>query len=308
MTPTLWVFTIALPAVLLLGYGAAKLQRTVMQEAVWTGFLGGVAASAAVWFWQLVLVRLLPLDVFTPIASAAGRAFLIAALPEEGVKLCLLLLLARTVVRFGDSRETILTSLGVSIGFAAMKDAALLLYPLTTSGPNDVTLTTGLAALLRIASAMPLHGITGLAMGALVALACRSVRMSLPLLVPALLVPVAMHAGYDFVLTLCQHDLALFWTIRTLPLVMATSVLLSIVLCNLTIRRGSQFQYAEPLRRTGRAGALGLFMVIISLTPLAMLPTRSIASTGWELWLFCVVPLILGIDLVLTARRRSGPS
>ena len=299
--------TVLFPAALLLAYGSARLQSPVMREAVWTGFLGGVAVSAAVWFWQRVLIWLLPFQAFAPLSSVVSEALLVRALPEEGVKLCLLLLLSRTVVRVGDARATILTSLGLSVGYAAMKAAAILLYPFVDAPETTVPemAAPGMAVLLSVLSAMPQHGVCGLAMGALVAHACRSLRVSVRMLIPALLVPVAMHASYDFVLLLHQWDSAVFWTLRALPLVMAASVILSIVLCDMVVRRVPPFLYRPVATASGRAGALGAFMTIIGLAPLIGLTLRQHTQIRQELWLFCAIPLILGIDLMLTALRRA---
>ena len=302
MSPLGLLVSIVVPALLLLGYGAIKMQSSLLREGLWAGFLAGIGIALALAFWEMALDWLLPLGRLPPIAGAAGHAVLVAALPEEGAKFCVLLLIVRSWIRIGDTRDTILASLGVALGYAAMEDAAYIGRALMQDSVEGT-----LIAMLRALSAMPEHGICGLTMGALTALAYQGLRVSTPRLIPALLVPLALHAGYDFLLML--RDLApdQVWTSRMMPMLMAASAVLAILLCNLALQRAS-----DTVRAAGggvRAPAiLGSTLLALGLLLAGAMLVQDDLLTQQVLALYCVVPLLFGLDLLATAfgRVRDG--
>jgi RsiW-degrading membrane proteinase PrsW (M82 family) len=121
---------------------------------MWAGVVGGIGVAPAIWLWQRILDQALPSFPVAPIGFTAERA-LLAALVDEVCKFFLLLVLIRHVVRITDIRDIILTSLGISLAFAVVKDAALLIEA-CDRGP--LNLTPG--ALLRLISVVPEHGVT----------------------------------------------------------------------------------------------------------------------------------------------------
>src|SRR6185312_4744320 len=215
-----------IPALLIPGYGAIRLQSTLMREGVWAGVVGGIGVALAVLLWQQILNQALPSLPLAPIGFTAERA-LLAALPDEVCKFFLLLVLIRHVVRIVDIRDIILTSLGISLAFAVVKDAALLME---ACGRGPLNLTPD--ALLRLVSVVPEHGITGLAMGVLAAHASRFSAVPWKGLSQALLVPLLIHACHDFLLMLNQHGSAHDWTPCILPATVAASVLLGSMMWN----------------------------------------------------------------------------
>jgi hypothetical protein len=347
MSLTTVVLITLIPALLIPGYGAIKLQSTLMREGMWAGFVGGVGVALAVWLWQQILNQALPSLPIAPIGFTAGRA-LLAALPDEVCKFFLLLALIRYVVRIADIRDIILTSLGISLAFAVVKDAALLIEA-CARGPLNLTPD----ALLRLVSVVPEHGITGLAMGVLVAHASRFATVPGKGLPQALLVPLLIHAGHDFLLMLNQHGSAYDWTPRVLPAAAAASVLLTVTMCNAVIPRRGRIRQrpgaaatrapvvsgfpalpghpvpepavpgpamsgcALPGGAVSGPAALGIILLIAGAGFFVPMLFNAEAIARHTVLSFVVVPLILGIDLLpigaghwrlVAATARSAPS
>lgn len=154
---------VVVPARLLLAYGLIKTRRGLLDEALWAGLIGGIAVGVCVIAWELALEWLLPLHNLPPAADAAGHALLIAALPEEGLKFGATLLVVRRFVHPGDVPDVIRAPLAVALGFAVTEDTGYLI-----SAPDADPLSMGVVAIVRSLSAVPLHAICGLAMGALI--------------------------------------------------------------------------------------------------------------------------------------------
>jgi RsiW-degrading membrane proteinase PrsW (M82 family) len=244
------VLSVIVPALLLLAYGLIKTQRRLSREGLWAGFVGGILVAVAVIAWEVALDWALPLQDLPPVAEAAGHAMLIAALPEEGLKYGALLLVIRRFIYPGDVPDVILASLSVALGFAVMEDAG---YVISAASEGSAG---GVVALVRSLSAVPVHAVCGLVMGALVGRAIwashAAPHASQWWLVSALLLPLLIHGAYDFLLMLRQGEPDAVWTFQLLPLLMALSAAIAIVLCNRALRRAG----GGDLPRTAAAAVL----------------------------------------------------
>lgn len=290
---------VIVPALLLLAYGLIKTRRGLLGESLWAGFIGGIAVGVCVIAWELALEWLLPLHNLPPVADAAGHALVVAALPEEGLKFGTTLLVVRRFVSLGDVPDVIRVALAVALGFAVTEDAGYLI-----SVPDTGALSMGVVAIVRSLSAVPLHAICGLTMGSLIGRALWDNDMSPQTgqwrLMTALLLPVSMHGAYDFLLMLHQRELTLGWPLQWLPLVFTAAAMTAILLCNRTMRS------AAPLGGSGgAAGSLGgvLLLIGLALVLLALVAPDIQAKQG--LTLYCVVPMLFGLDLIWTALTRT---
>jgi hypothetical protein len=296
---------VIVPAALLLSYGLIKAHRPLLREGLCAGFAAGVLVAIAVISWEMALEWLLPLHTLSPLADAAGRATLIAAIPEEGLKFCALLVVIRRFVQPVDMADVIVTSLGVALGFAVMENAGYVIRA------SAVSLTGGgVVALVRSVSAVPLHVVCGLVMGALTAMAMRDAHYSgqgnARLLVVALLLPVTMHSAYDFLLFLRRRDPGALWTFQALPLVMAASVALAIVLCNVVLRRARQSDWGASPGGAAAPATLGIFLLLVGLLMVGVMLLAPNLLTKQAMAIYCVVPLMFGLDLLWTAIGRTG--
>ena len=310
MGPYSFFFSVIVPGLLMLAYGLIKTRKPLASEALWAGFLAGLLVAMGLMAGELGIARLLPLDHLPPLAKAGARAVLVAAIPEEGVKFCALLLVIRRYVYPDDAAATIIAALGVALGFAVMEDAFYVLRAFSVSAIGGSMVAVG-----RALTAVPGHVVFGLTMGALVAAARGGGHAELtenPVeLVPALLLPVVMHGAYDFLLMAHNRlDPTTFWTVRLVPLVMAASVLSAILLCNVVLRHAARFDHPGP--EAPRAPAwLGCFFVVLGLLMVWLMLDLPALQLQQALAMFCVVPLLFGLDLMWTAfgrMRRAVPS
>lgn len=294
---------VIVPALLLLAYGLIKTRRGLLGEALWAGFVGGIAVGVCVIAWEMLLEWLLPMRSLPPAADAAGHALLIAALPEEGLKFGATLLVVRRFVYLGDVADVILASLAVALGFAVTENAGYVI-----SAPETGMLTMGVVAILRALSAVPLHAICGLAMGALIGSSLWNLETA-PLasqlrLTAALLLPVSIHGAYDFLLMLHQRDPSLGWPLQWLPMVFAAAALVAIVLCNRTMRGARA--WTDQTGQAGTAGWLGCVLLLVGIALVLLMLVAPGAQAKQGLTVYCVVPLLLGLDMICTAVSRMG--
>jgi protease prsW family protein len=210
----------------------------------------------------------------------------------------------RRFVHFGDVPDVILAALAVALGFAVTEDAAYLISAATNGTSN-----AGLVAFVRALSAVPLHVICGLTMGALIGSAPWEVdggrRTAQRRLVAALVLPVLIHGAYDFLLMLHQRDPTVSWALQALPLVVAVSAMTAITLCNRALRAARQARWSGLPPRAGWPAVLGCVLLLIgmALVALTMLTPGTQAKQG--LMVYCIVPLLFGLDLLWTAMGRT---
>ncbi|HEY8289742.1 MAG TPA: hypothetical protein VIG49_10765 [Acetobacteraceae bacterium] len=286
------------PAVVLLEYGLVKMQSTPLREALWGGFLSGVVVAVVLWFGEPLLLRTVP--SLAAAAGGTGQSPLLAhAALEEGSALLLLLWLLRGVVKFADSRDAVLGSLGWSIGFAAMKVLLILL-------PSFVgTAASGGGALpLRALPVMFEHGVCGLIMGVLLGRACRSITISLWWLFLAFAIPVGIQALLDGMIAASIIHRNLVVAAALLPAAFALATLLAISLCKpppprQVVTRGRRA--VSPPRTARLSGAL---MLILGATFVAATALHWPGIVKQALLLRSIVPLLFGIDLLVSGFRQ----
>ncbi len=295
-------FAAIVPALLLIVYGRSKTRVEWSNEALWNAFfLGGVGAIGAIPI-ELGLGYLLKLSSFSPLAKAAIEAGVIAALVEEGVKFGILV---GSAIHHVDRRrvaDIVALGLAISIGFAAVENIFYVAAPSDWHG----------VAVARAITAVPGHGLDGLAMGALVAWSQLQPDKAMRFFALALIVPVLMHGAYDFPLFALAAVDAEGW--RWLWLAALTgSAIVAIGLCNHVLPlafeadRLKGFGTAAKLRARYVAAAafiLILFGVLFAATPFV----RNRLDLLSALLSAAALPLALGIDLLREAfqRRRAA--
>lgn len=291
------VFSAAVvPALMLLGYGIAKTRSSWSNEGLWNAFfLGTIGALAAIPI-ELGL-QYLPFGLLPPLLKAAAEAVLVAAIPEETIKFVILVGIAERQVDVRRLQDILVIALAVSIGFAALEN---LFY---VAVPTDWQWIAAIRAL----TAVPLHGIVGLIMGALV-MAARLKPHRGTMIVSALVLPIILHAAYDFPLFALKESVTP-WLVLVWLLVLVLSAAIAIVLCNVLLPKAAAADRASgPEHRldTTPAALIIYGCVLLVISPLlgflsAYLKEPEVAWFGVGL---SIVPVALAIDLIWAGVRR----
>ncbi len=289
------------PPLILLAYGIGKARASWNSEAIWNAFLVGAVSAFAAVAVELSIGYLLPLDRNGPVEEAGFTAVLIAAIPEEAVKFFVLVSLAEKHVDVRRLQDLLILALAVSLGFATLEN---FFYVISSGGWKMV-------AALRAITAVPGHGIDGLAMGALLIRARITERPEDLRL--ALIVPILLHALYDFPLYAMHKDVAKLWFGVMWLAIIAASSFFVITLCNRTLAAATAGDFAagHPDNSNKSANWLisGGAVVLIGGPLLAacvfLARGVEVASMATALSIF---PVAFGIDSILTglARRRSS--
>lgn len=231
------LFLAIAPALALLWYGIVATRGTWKSEALWTAFFMGCLSALGIVAAEIGIGVLLHGVSSSPITNAALKALFEAAIPEETAKFLVLICIALRHADVRREQDTIVLALAVSLGFAAMEN-----FFYVTSNRNWASL-----ALVRALTAVPGHGVDGLAMGAMVTLA-RLSRSSIPWIYGvALAFPICLHAVYD-VFPMLAVELNekfpgdLFWGWLA---IMAVTAVFVIVFCNQVIAEAAS---ADALR------------------------------------------------------------
>jgi RsiW-degrading membrane proteinase PrsW (M82 family) len=133
-----------------------------------------------------------------PWSSAVARAVLVAAVPEETAKVTLIALLIARLRAVHEPMDGLVYGAAVGLGFAAWENLGYLVY----AGDDWQTL-----AIMRSVLTVPFHGALGMIAGAYLAAARFAGALgahrhgrwtSAGLIVSAWLVPVVLHASFDF--------------------------------------------------------------------------------------------------------------
>lgn len=290
------------PPLLLLSYGIGKARANWRSEAIWNAFLVGAVSALAVVMIELTLGHLLPVERIGPVTEAAFKSIFVAAIPEETVKFFVLVYLAEKHVDVRRLQDLLALALAVSLGFATLENFG---YVISTGGWTTV-------AALRAITAVPGHGIDGLAMGALLIRArlsggAEDVRL-------ALIVPVILHALYDFPLMTLQKraDVASGWFIVLWLVIIAASSAFVIPLSNRMLAKAVDSDQAAGRDNASTEAAnvliAGGAIVLIGGPVLAAwtfhAAATEIASVAAALSIF---PLAFGVDAIrsgLKQRRR----
>jgi protease PrsW len=194
------------PALLILWLVVAAGERPGPPTKVWTAFLLGAASISLLGVVRAPFMSILPAPENPWIAQAMHSLFGVA-LPEETVKLMVIVAVSARRRPFADPMDTVVYGAAAGLGFAAYENLAYLV--------QHAEIWRSLAA-LRSVLTVPFHGALGVIAGAYLAIARSGTalgahrnhrdwaRISSRILVLA--APVALHAGFDFpLLTLQKH-------------------------------------------------------------------------------------------------------
>ncbi|MDE2320189.1 MAG: PrsW family intramembrane metalloprotease [Rhodospirillales bacterium] len=240
-----------------------------------------------------LLESLVPETGLSPVAHACVRALLLAAVPEELVKFA-------AVSRFG-KREldeigpgiAILIAVGCSLGFAVFENKLYVL-----GGGFMVWV-------IRALSAVPMHAIFGFTMGSFMALSWQSRNGSdNRLVLLALVVPMAFHFSYDFLIYLHGYAPALVWPQKILPVLMLVEGLFALILTNHAMNgQTALYGFRTPVDPKGNR-ALGFSAALLLLT-FAILALKLSFPSVHGLVMCAALPLVFTLDLGLIALARS---
>ena len=287
------------PALLLLGYGITKARASWRGEALWGAFVMGAVAALAALAGEIGLEHVLQLQRLPPILNATAMAIVIAAIPEEGVKFIVLVGLAERRSDVRRMQDIVVLALAVSMGFATLEN----LFYVTEPGNWQSV------AMVRAMTAVPGHGIDGLAMGALATLARLYPERWLLLRGLALLVPIGVHTAYDFPLYALRAEPDLIWPLLLWPAVTALSAILAIRLCNAALRAAAAADHRSgsdrrPITAAATMTTCGWLLLVVSPFLVTTLVLFKDVQFQWGGAGLSILPAILGADLVRTGLRR----
>lgn len=249
------------PSLLMLAYWIRKADVSWQSEALWSAFFLGAVSTFGALGIELAVEQFGFLGASFPVVASASKAVFIAAIPEEAVKFFVLVVLAEKHVDVRRLQDVMVLGLTVSLGFATVEN----FFYVTSIG--DWRTIAGLRAL----TAVPAHGLDGLAMGALLVsarlegikghgikelLAARS----------ALIVPVLLHAAYDFPLFAIEKHVAKIWFGTAWILVIVFSWIFVVRLFKRVLARAAFADATSPrdaaskenLKQLMHNGAMGL--------------------------------------------------
>src|ERR1700688_3103024 len=194
------------PALLILWLVIAAGERPGPPAKVWTAFFLGAASISLLGVARAPFASLLDVPGNPWVAQALHSVFGVA-LPEESVKILVIVAVSTRRRPFADPMDTVVYGAAAGLGFAAYENLAYLV--------QHAEIWQSLAA-LRSVLTVPFHGALGIIAGAYLAIARSGTalgarryhrdwaRISSRTLV--LLGPVALHAGFDFPLLILQKN------------------------------------------------------------------------------------------------------
>jgi protease PrsW len=300
MSRFLIVLAAVAPSLLMLSYGIAKTRGSWRSEAMWHAFFVGALSALAAVGIELVLGGIVKLGHPSLVANAALTAIFVAAIPEEGIKFFVLILLAEKHVEVRRLQDIIVLGVAVSLGFATVENFWYVAEP---GKWQEV-------AALRAVAAVPGHGIDGLMMGALLAAARLHPGRDPTRIILALLVPIVSHAAYDFPAIAVEEGAAWGPFTAAWLLVVVCSSILAIVLCNWILTKVSAADQVSG-RDAGSIETTDLFIVggLLSLFGGPMLAGAVFHTKGVEHVMAVVVlgvlPIALGIDAIFCGLHRK---
>src|ERR1700722_7971316 len=194
------------PALLILWLVVAAGERSGAPVKVWTAFLLGAAS-----IWPLGFVRAPFMSIHAapenPWVAQALHSLLGVALPEEAVKILVIVAISARRRPFADPMDTVVYGAAAGLGFAAYENLNYLV--------QHAEMWQSLAA-LRSVLTVPFHGALGIIAGAYLAMARSGTALGahrhhrdwarISSFIMVLLAPVALHAGFDFPLLTLQRD------------------------------------------------------------------------------------------------------
>jgi protease PrsW len=194
------------PALLILWLVIAADERPGPPAKVWIAFLLGAASISLLGVARAPFAALLAAPDNPWVAQAVHSVFGVA-LPEEAVKILVIIAISARRRPFADPMDTVIYGAAVGLGFAAYENLAYLV--------QHADMWRSLAA-LRSVLTVPFHGALGIIAGAYLAIARSGTalgahrhhrdwaRISSRILILA--GPLALHAGFDFPLLTLQKN------------------------------------------------------------------------------------------------------
>ena len=149
LLPQVISFFLALvPALVLLNYFYKRDPRPEPRQTVTRAFLWGIGAILPALIIELLFSSLMPRNL-SPIAAAAFRAFIIAALVEESCKMGVINKFIYPRPEFDEVNDGIIYTMAAGLGFAFFEN---ILYSMNSANPWTLLLMRGI-------SSVPLHGL-----------------------------------------------------------------------------------------------------------------------------------------------------
>jgi protease PrsW len=297
------LFCAMAPAIILLLYGITKARGRWDDAAIWPTFVAGGLCAMFTLLPEFLLDKTLGVDGMRPVPGALTESLVIAAIPEEIAKFIAFLYAEERYSEGARLQDVMTLTLAIAMGFAAIENLGYL------AGAGNWQPM----ALSRAITAVPSHAIDGLIMGALLTatrLDESRWRLWLPL---ALVLPILLHAGYDFPLLLVAKDRALY---GVLPAWLVMSVLAMIgvlYLCNkmraaarLADRRTQPAEAEPPPSFSPKRAAAAILLV----APLLAAARRLIVghASVFNAGVVSLLPIILGVDLLCTSPAPARSS
>ena len=301
------------PALLILWLVVAAGERPGPPAKVWSAFLLGAASISLLGVVRAPFLSILPAPENPWMAQAMHSLFGVA-LPEEAVKLLVIVAVSARRRPFADPMDTVVYGAAAGLGFAAYENLAYLV--------QHADMWQSLAA-LRSVLTVPFHGALGIIAGAYLAIARSGTALGahrhhrdwarIWSRILVLAGPVALHAGFDFPLLTLQKNPDIDPTTRLV--LGSASVLIgfsSIAFAARLIRRVGRHhaprtdiarERLSQLRRMwallvlgGGAGFAGLAFVLSSIHHWLLNPDRNMALVLVPIGL---VSIMVGIALLV---------
>ena len=285
-----------LPALLLWEYVSLKVNFRLTKRVRRRLYrVGAVAVVGALLVEQTLTVILKQVDM--PLGT---RTFLNAVVPgvmEESFDFIgLFFVVSRKELNEIGSGVAILLGTGVGLGFAVTEN---VLY-LAGSGHNALAM-----GLVRALTAIPMHAVNGMVMGAFLCLAWQDYRRTRwTALVLALAVPMVFHTAYDFLL-MAQQVVAATWPTEVEFLAMLVEGLFAAAMINYAMNLpASVYGRVERVDGGGRrSSGFGIGFIMVGCLMMWFVVHTHQGVTGSIL---AAMPMLLGIDLCFTGFVRLG--
>src|ERR1700759_2463112 len=201
-------------ALLILWLVIAADERPGPAPRIWTAFVLGAASISLLGVVRAPFLRLLSAPE-NPWAAQALHSLFGVALPEEAVKILVIIAVSSWRRPFDDPMDTVVYGAAAGLGFAAYENLAYLV--------QHADMWRSLAA-LRSLLTVPFHGALGIIAGAYLAIARSGPALGahrhnrdwarISSLSLVLVGPLALHAGFDFPLLMLQKYAGLDSTVR----------------------------------------------------------------------------------------------
>lgn len=194
------------PALLVLWLVIAADERPGPPTQVWLAFVLGAASISLLRLARAPFLAILAAPENPWVAQALHSVFGVA-IPEEAVKILVIIAVSLRRLRFTDPMDTVVYGAAAGLGFAAYENLAYLV--------QHAEIWQSLAA-LRSVLTVPFHGALGVIAGAYLAIARSGTALGahrhhrdwarIYSRVMVLFAPVALHAAFDFPLLTLQQN------------------------------------------------------------------------------------------------------